>query len=77
MTRLITLLLPTISLTHAASAIHTGFNYGAFWGEPSNVKKVADFQAGFGFARNLTAAVSFNSARLFTCEEHNTPDTPS
>jgi glucan endo-1,3-beta-D-glucosidase len=76
MTNLLTLLLFSISLSHAAG-IYTGFNYGAFWGEPSNVKKAADFQAGFGFAQNLTAAVLFNSARLFTCKEQNTPDTPT
>jgi glucan endo-1,3-beta-D-glucosidase len=77
MTRLFTLLLPTFSLAHAASAVYTGFNYGSFWGDLSNVTKAADFRAGFGFAQNLTAAVPFKSARLFTCKEQNTPDTPT
>jgi len=54
-------------LAQAGSSIHTGFNYGAFWGEGSNVKYKDDFLDSFSLARNLKTTVPFDSARLFTC----------
>lgn len=76
MTRLLTLLFPLL-LNAAVSAVHTGFNYGAFWGNPANVKKGADFRNSFNFARNLRTGTPFNSARLFTCKTQGTTDDPT
>lgn len=65
------------SLTQAASNIYTGFNYGAFWGVETNVKKKADFFDGFDLAKNLTTDIPFDSARLFTCKTAGTVDEPT
>ncbi|KAI8942172.1 hypothetical protein NX059_000260 [Plenodomus lindquistii] len=59
-------------LAQVASAVYTGFNYGAFWGQPNQGKNKADFLDGFTLARNLSTSISFNSARLFTCVQFNT-----
>jgi glucan endo-1,3-beta-D-glucosidase len=77
MTKLLTLLSFTLPLAPTVSTIYTGFNYGAFWGVDSNVKKTVDFQAGFSYAQNLTSKVRFNSARLFTCKTQGTVDEPT
>ncbi|EMD63850.1 glycoside hydrolase family 17 protein [Bipolaris sorokiniana ND90Pr] len=61
----------------AASNIYTGFNYGAFWGVETNVKKKADFFDGFDLAKNLTTDIPFDSARLFTCKTAGTVDEPT
>ncbi|KAH7408604.1 hypothetical protein DE146DRAFT_752730 [Phaeosphaeria sp. MPI-PUGE-AT-0046c] len=74
---LLLLLLPSLLLTPAVSTVYTGFNYGAFWGVPSNVKKAADFRDNFDLARNLNTGTPFNSARLFTCKMQGTIDTPT
>ncbi|KAH7065800.1 glycoside hydrolase superfamily [Paraphoma chrysanthemicola] len=39
----------------AATAVYTGFNYGAFWGTGDNVKKAADFRDSFNFAKNISS----------------------
>jgi glucan endo-1,3-beta-D-glucosidase len=77
MTRLHTLLIPALLLAPVTSTIFTGFNYGAFWGVDSNVKKVADFRDSFNFAQNLSTGVPFSSARLFTCKTQGTVDEPT
>ncbi|CAO2651513.1 Nn.00g040830.m01.CDS01 [Neocucurbitaria sp. VM-36] len=64
-------------LAQAASKVHTGFNYGAFWGEEANVKRKADFLDGFNLAKNLSTNISFDSARLFTCRTGGTLDEPT
>ncbi|KAJ4329705.1 hypothetical protein N0V87_010636, partial [Didymella glomerata] len=62
----------------AAARIYTGFNYGAFWSEQSNVKRYADFHKGFELAQNLTnTPVHFDSARLYTCITAGTKDDPT
>ncbi|KAH9866612.1 hypothetical protein J1614_008304 [Plenodomus biglobosus] len=63
-------------LVQAASNIYTGFNYGAFWGAFENSKRKADFIDGFTLARNLSTPIPFDSARIFTCIQPNTPDDP-
>jgi glucan endo-1,3-beta-D-glucosidase len=68
MIKLLALLSLTFPLAPTVGAIYTGFNHGAFWGVDSNVKRAADFQAGFSYAHNLTSNVPFNSARLYTCK---------
>lgn len=65
-----------VCLAQAASAVSTGFNYGAFWGDPGNAKYKADFLEGFNLARNLSTPVPFDSARLFTCVAANTANDP-
>jgi glucan endo-1,3-beta-D-glucosidase len=77
MTRLPTLLISALLLTPAVSTVYTGFNYGAFWGVESYVKKVADFLDSFSYAQNLSTGVPFNSARLFTCKTQGTVDEPT
>lgn len=64
--KLILVLMFSPWLAQAASKIYTGFNYGAFWGEPGNAKRKEDFVDGFQLAKNLTTTVPFDSARLFT-----------
>ncbi|KAF1835146.1 glycoside hydrolase [Decorospora gaudefroyi] len=64
-------------LAQAATKFYTGFNYGAFWGVESNVKKKADFLDGFNLAKNLTTDIPFDSARLFTCKAAGTLDEAS
>jgi glucan endo-1,3-beta-D-glucosidase len=77
MTKLSKLLSFAFSLAPAAGKIYTGFNYGAFWGGPPDIAKTFDdFRHGFNLAKNLTSAVPFDSARLFTCKVHGT-DEPS
>ncbi|KAL1591847.1 hypothetical protein SLS59_010025 [Nothophoma quercina] len=72
------LLLFIAPLACAANKVYTGFNYGAFWGEQSNVKRYADFHQGFELAKNLTdTPVSFDSARLYTCISTGTKDDPT
>lgn len=63
----LSLLYLTCTLAQAASVIHTGFNYGAFWGETVNVKHKDDFLDSFTLAKNLDSPVPFDSARLFSC----------
>jgi glucan endo-1,3-beta-D-glucosidase len=73
----LTLLTSSLLLGPVSSTIYTGFNYGAFWGVSSNVKKADDFRDGFNMAKNLSTGVQFNSARLFTCKEQGTVDDPT
>lgn len=63
--------------TMPASKIYTGFNYGAFWGDPGNAKRKADFLDGFNLAKNLSTSIPFDSARLFTCKTQDTVDDPT
>jgi glucan endo-1,3-beta-D-glucosidase len=77
MARLYTLLISALLLAPAASTVFTGFNYGAFWGVDSNVKKVADFRDSFSLAQDLNTGVLFNSARLFTCKTQGTVNEPT
>lgn len=71
-------ILPLIlSLDLAAARVFTGFNYGAFWSEQSNVKRYADFHHGFELAQNLTTPVPFDSARLYTCITTGTQSDPT
>lgn len=65
------------SSAQLTSKIYTGFNYGAFWTVEANVKKKADFLDGFNLAKNLTAHIPFDSARLFTCKAAGTLDEPT
>ncbi|KAF2629458.1 glycoside hydrolase family 17 protein, partial [Macroventuria anomochaeta] len=68
----------TILLAPAAAKVYTGFNYGGFWGEQSNIKRYADFHHGFELAKNLTnAPVPFDSARLYTCITTGSKDDPT
>jgi glucan endo-1,3-beta-D-glucosidase len=60
-------LILSLLLAPSAAKVYTGFNYGAFWSYPENVKRYADFHNGFELAKNLTTPVPFDSARLFTC----------
>lgn len=72
------LLLFTAFLAPAAAKVYTGFNYGAFWSEQSNVKRYVDFHHGFELAKNLTdPPVPFDSARLYTCITAGTKDDPT
>lgn len=72
------ILLLTALLAPAAAKVYTGFNYGAFWGQQSNVKRYDDFRHGFELAKNLTTTpVSFDSARLYTCITAGTKDDPT
>ncbi|KAH6625809.1 glycoside hydrolase superfamily [Boeremia exigua] len=72
------LLMLAACLAPAAARIYTGFNYGAFWTEQSNVKRYADFYHGFTLAKNLTnTPVRFDSARLYTCITTGTKDDPT
>ncbi|KAJ4316179.1 hypothetical protein N0V94_005597 [Neodidymelliopsis sp. IMI 364377] len=64
-------------LAPSAAKVYTGFNYGAFWSYPENVKRYADFHNGFELAKNLTTPVPFNSARLFTCITAGTERDPT
>ncbi|CAA9963451.1 GPI-anchored cell wall beta-1-3-endoglucanase EglC [Pyrenophora teres f. maculata] len=77
MKRLLIHLLLSPCLAQAASKVYTGFNYGAFWGTEANPKKKSDFLDGFSLARNLTTDTPFDSARLFTCVQPGTKDTPT
>jgi glucan endo-1,3-beta-D-glucosidase len=77
MARFRNLLISALLLAPAASTIYTGFNYGSFWGVDSNVKRADDFRDSFSYAQNLTTAVPFNSARLFTCKTQGTVDEPT
>ena len=76
--RLLVLTLISFAYLTTAARVYTGFNYGAFWSYPENVKKYADFQKGFSLAKNLTnVPVPFDSARLFTCITAGTKDDPT
>jgi glucan endo-1,3-beta-D-glucosidase len=77
MTRLDKVLISALLLAPATSTVYTGFNYGSFWGVGSNVKKAVDFRDSFIYAHNLSTAVPFNSARLFTCKTQGTIDEPT
>lgn len=77
MTRLLMLLRLIPFLAPVVGAIYTGFNYGAFWTNQANVKKVTDFRDGFSYAKNISSHVVFDSARLFTCKTHGTIDDPT
>lgn len=77
MTRILTLLSAALLLTPIVSAVYTGFNYGAFWGEVGKVKTENDFRKGFKLASDLTTGTQFNSARLFTCKQQGTTDSPT
>jgi glucan endo-1,3-beta-D-glucosidase len=77
MIRLLTVLPITLPFALVASEIYTGFNYGAFWGVDSNVKKAVGFQENFSYAQNLSSPIPFNSARLFTCKTQGTVDEPT
>lgn len=74
----VTILILTICAVPTAAKVYTGFNYGAFWGEQSNVKRYADFYHGFELAKNLTnTPVPFDSARLYTCITAGSKDDPT
>ncbi|KAL1605154.1 hypothetical protein SLS60_004697 [Paraconiothyrium brasiliense] len=74
----ITLLFWQLLLPAAAREynVHTGFNYGAFWGTPDKPKRKADYNSAFKIAYNLNTSVAFDTARLFTCRQPGTTDTP-
>lgn len=69
---LLQLLIPAASFT--VDDVHTGFNYGAFWGTPDNPKRKKDYVDAFKTAYNLNTSVAFDSARLFTCRQPGTTD---
>ncbi|KAJ4363585.1 hypothetical protein N0V83_009881 [Neocucurbitaria cava] len=71
------LLAPWLAQAANTGKIYTGFNYGAFWGDPSNAKRKADFLDGFNLAKNLSTSIPFDSARLFTCKTQGTIDDPT
>ncbi|KAJ4298182.1 hypothetical protein N0V90_006081 [Kalmusia sp. IMI 367209] len=62
--------------TVAAYQIHTGFNYGAFWGSPASPKRSWEYEEMFKAAYALNTSVAFDSARLFTCRQPGTTDQP-
>ncbi|KAF2448392.1 glycoside hydrolase family 17 protein [Karstenula rhodostoma CBS 690.94] len=69
---LLQLLIPAASST--VNTVHTGFNYGAFWGTPAKPKHKDDYVYAFKTAYNLNTSVAFDSARLFTCRQPGTTD---
>ena len=64
------LLLLQFLLPITAYKVHTGFNYGAFWGTPDKPKSKWDYVKAFKAAKNLNTPVPFDSARLFTCRQY-------
>ena len=72
-----TILLAGQLLLPAASAVHTGFAYGAFWSE-SEPKFKKDFLRQFNLAKNLPGLpMPFNSARLFQTAQWMSGTEPS
>ncbi|OAF99468.1 uncharacterized protein CC84DRAFT_1104811, partial [Paraphaeosphaeria sporulosa] len=69
---LLQLLIPAASFT--VDDIHTGFNYGAFWGTPDKPKRKGDYGYAFRAAKSLNSSVAFDSPRLFTCRQPGTTD---
>ncbi|KAJ4355756.1 uncharacterized protein N0V89_003776 [Didymosphaeria variabile] len=71
---LLQLLLPAAAWEYN---VHTGFNYGAFWGTPDKPKLKGDYTKAFKTAySSLNTSVAFDTARLFTCRQPGTTDTP-
>lgn len=71
---LLLLQLLTPAATFTVDDVHTGFNYGAFWGTPDNPKREGDYYYEFRTAQRLNTSVAFDSARLFTCRQPGTTD---
>lgn len=69
------LLLMHLLLPISAYNVHTGFNYGAFWGTTEKPKRQLEYEAAFKAAYSLNTSVAFDSARLFTCRQPGTTDT--
>lgn len=65
----VTLLLLQLLLPAAAYSVHSGFNYGAFWGTPDKPKHKGDYTKAFKAAYSLNTSVAFDSARIFTCRQ--------
>jgi glucan endo-1,3-beta-D-glucosidase len=70
------LLLAAQILTFASAAVHTGYNVGAFWGDPWNCKKKADYLDMFNYAKTIQTPVPLDTARLFTSVQCNTQNNP-
>ncbi|KAF2678152.1 glycoside hydrolase family 17 protein, partial [Lentithecium fluviatile CBS 122367] len=72
-----TILLAGHLLVPTATAVYTGFAYGAYWSE-AEPKFKKDFVRQFNLAKNLPdVPVPFNSARLFQAGQWLKPDEPS